>query len=469
MIKLIIILPKINVKHQILINSFRLTANKTLVYFLSKGGKRRFTILHPTAAQYLVKESSGELGGALFKLAVLLSYFTSLWFYRIHVAIGMVVIVIEKYRYIEQIFRNVEAVDVDAVKQFNDILLESDLIIPYGSGRSYSALKIAMSQYAKIEGAPAIITPEDTGFPGNNMYEALETLTKKYERITMIVNSGSGMSFEPYVLASDFTKFIEERGGKSRLKLVTVTSNIDSRLGRLGRDYGLTIHLKGADRVAIDYPTTGIMGDVFELGSLLLFHTLVKMRYLRSSDYNKILNQYIERISRILEEHVESPDYEGVLDILERRSNVFIGGRGSAYEVATMLVIRLNHIKYAIGDHVYRARGSNTPRPRRGDLGILISCSGETPAVIKWADDFKEIGIDVFALIGRRGSTLEGRANYKIVLTDCEDYRPGIPRDFYLYASFLLSPLPIKLITRLKERGLVLPESILKYYHSIME
>ncbi len=373
------------------------------------------------------------------------------------------------YKYIEQIFNNVRRIPDEDIHIFNDILMDSELIIPYGSGRSYSALKIAMSQYAKLANAPKIITPEDAGFPGNNMMEALENLTRDYQKITMIVNSGSGKSFEPYILASDFTKYIDERDLHNDLKLVVVTSNTNSKLGRLGKKYGLTIHLRGADRVTIDYPTTGIMGDVFELGSLLLFQTLVKMRYKGENNYRKYLEYYIERIDELLDRHIYSEDYEKILDILERRSNVFIGGRGSAYEVATMLVIRLNHIKYAIGDHVYRARGSNTPRPRSGDLGILISCSGETPAVLKWAEDFLNTGAIIFSVIGRRKSKLEKYSAYKIILEDCEGYSFGSPRDFYLYASFILSPLPIKLITRLMGKGLILPESILRYYHSIME
>ena len=372
-------------------------------------------------------------------------------------------------KYIETIFSNVSSIPAGEINKLHRSLLEADLVIPYGSGRSYSSLKIPMSQYAKLDDAPVVLTPEDTGFPGNDMYEALERLTKKYGRIVMIVNSGSGESYEPLVLARDFASYREEEGLEDRLELYVVTSNPRSSLGRLGERYGGVIHLPGAERIEIDYPTTGIMGDVFELGSLLLFHTLVRMRYEGVDSHRSILDTYISRIRELIEEHVESEEYSKVLDILERRSNVFIGGRGSAYEVATMLVIRLNHIKYAIGDHVYRARGSNTPRPRKGDLGILISCSGETPAVIKWAEDFTRIGIDIFSIIGRRGSTLERYTKYCIVLTECEGYRMGVPRDFYLYASFLLSPLPIKLITRLKERGLVLPESILKYYHSIME
>jgi len=374
-----------------------------------------------------------------------------------------------RYKYIDQIFRNVESVSLEDIARFHEYLSTSDLVIPYGSGRSYSALKIAMSQYAKIRGAPQILTPEDTGFPGNNMYEALDVLTNKYRDILLIINSGSGESFEPKVIAKDFIKYRERSGLHDRLKIVVVTSNPGSSLGKLAAEHGLLLHLKGADRASPDYTTTGIMGDVFELGSLLLFQSLIKMIYLGEDDYHKILSAYIAKLDSLIKRYTSSKDYESVLDILEKRSNVFIGGRGSAYEVATMLVIRLNHVKYAVGDHVYRARGSNTPRPRKGDLCILISCSGETPAVLKWAEDFRRIGLHVFAIIGREDSTLEEKATHKIVLRDCEEYMPGSPRDFYLYSSFLLSPLPIKLITRLRNEGLVLPESLLEYYHSIME
>ena len=170
----------------------------------------------------------------------------------------------------------------------------------------------------------------------------------------------------------------------------------------------------------------------------------------------------------MIEKYAESKTYGLMVDVMARRSNVFIGGRGSAHEVATMLVIRLNHIKYAVGDHVYRARGSNTPRPRPGDLGIFISCSGETPAVIRWARSFQASGGYSVAIVGDGKSTLARIVDNKIVI-GCGERKAGMPRDFYLYASFLLSPLPIKLIERFKEEGLVLPESLLRYYHSTVE
>lgn len=373
-----------------------------------------------------------------------------------------------KYRYIERVWDSVIGVDEDEVQQLYSYMKEADCIIPYGSGRSYAALKIPISQYSKIPTAPYIITPEDTGFPGNNMYEALEVLSERFEKILLLINSGSGTSQEPLVIARDFEKFIVEKNIK-RYKIGAVTSNPDSPIGRIASSNGVVVRLKGrgGEKVS-DFLTSGIMGDAFELGSVMLFQGLIKAIYLnKAGDIKDILEDFYKNIIGIIEKYVDSDLYNNIVEILSRRSNVFIGGRGSAHEVATMSVIRLNHIKYAVGDHVYRARGSNTPRPRPGDLGILISCSGETPTVIRWAKNLLETHTYVVAVVGNGESSL-ARIVHDNMIIDKEFYK-HIPRDFYMYASFLLSPLPIKLIEKFKEMGLVLPESILRYYHSTVE
>ena len=371
------------------------------------------------------------------------------------------------FRYIDRIFEYVNSVDTAKINEFYELLKESDLVIPYGSGRSYSSMKIAMSQLAKLRNAPQVLTPEDTGFPGNTMYEALYNISSKYDSVLLIINSGSGESYEPINVAEDYIKYREKYNDK--YKIVVVTSNPDSTLGKLGNKHGLCIKLEAERPPSLDYTTTGIMGDIFELGSLMMYTAVVEMFYNDTREYHRFTEIFQRNIRQYFDRYINSSEYESVLDVLEKRSNVFIGGRGSSDEVATMLVIRLNHVKYAIGDHVYKARGSNTPRPRRGDLGILISCSGETPAVLKWAQDLKDLGSHVFSIVGNPVSRLAKISNYTIVLDSCREYKPGTPRDFYMYASFILSPLPIKLIMRLMNRGLVLPEALLRYYHSTME
>jgi D-arabinose 5-phosphate isomerase GutQ len=374
-----------------------------------------------------------------------------------------------RLKYIENIWRNVSEVDDDRLEDLYRVLNEYDCIIPYGSGRSYSALKIPMSQYSKIMDKTTVLTPEDTGFPGNTMYEALDILVRRYKKILLLVNSGSGVSEEPLTIAKDFAKFVDDHGNEN-LKLVAITSKPDSPIGSLASKYGFVIELKGRrdERVA-DFLTTGIMGDSFELGSMMLIQSLVKSIYLGGSEYIRtVLEEYYENIIKYFDEYVEADTYNEIIDVLSRRNNVFVGGRGSAHEVATMLVIRLNHIKYAVGDHVYRARGSNTPRPRPGDIGILISCSGENPTVLKWANNLISSGTFLVVVVGRENSRLSNTVDKKIII-DSDEIKPGVPRDFYMYSSFILSPLPIKLIERFREEGLVLPESILRYYHSTVE
>ena len=50
-----------------------------------------------------------------------------------------------------------------------------------------------------------------------------------------------------------------------------------------------------------------------------------------------------------------------------------------------------------------------------------------------------------------------------------EDVKPGQPRRFYMRTAYLLSPLPVKLAERLSKKGLILPEYVLNWYHSVTE
>jgi D-arabinose 5-phosphate isomerase GutQ len=164
---------------------------------------------------------------------------------------------------------------------------------------------------------------------------------------------------------------------------------------------------------------------------------------------------------------VESETYSQIVDILEKRTNVFLGGRGTANQIANMTGIRLFHIKSFLGDNVFMARGVNTPRPRAGDLEILISFSGESKPILLWCDALKKFNGLVLAITGSGTSELARKSDLKIIIP--EDLREGIPRRFYTRAAYVLSPLPVKLAERLTERGLNLPEYILSWYHSITE
>jgi D-arabinose 5-phosphate isomerase GutQ len=212
-----------------------------------------------------------------------------------------------------------------------------------------------------------------------------------------------------------------------------------------------------------------MMGDIFELGTLMLLCMMIEAIYrnLEADDVFQLCREEFENIGAIIDANMQSETYTQLVDLLEKRTNVFIGGKGTGNEIAKMTGVRLFHIKSFLGDNVYVTRGVNTPHPRAGDLEILMSYSGETKPVIIWADVMKKFNGTVLAITGTKDSTLAKKADLKIILE--EDSKRGAPRRFYTRAAYVLSPLPVKLAERLAQRGLKLPEYIISWYHSVTQ
>lgn len=315
-----------------------------------------------------------------------------------------------------------------------------------------------------------VLTPDDPGFPGKNMYDAAADLQRRYKKILLLINSGSGYSDDPLVMAQDLARYIEEKK-TSKFTMGLVTSSLESPLAHIASQYGHVVHIKGRgkSKPSFEYSETGMMGDVFELGTLLLLCMMIEaiFRNLEVEDVFKLCKEEFEKIGAMIDANVKSETYTQLVDLLEKRTNVFIGGKGTANEIAKMTGIRLFHIKSFLGDNVYVTRGVNTPPPRAGDLEILMSFSGETKPVIIWCDVMKKFNGNVLAITGTKDSTLAKKADLKIILE--EEVKPGTPRRFYTRAAYVLSPLPVKLAERLGQRGLKLPEYIISWYHSVTQ
>lgn len=316
----------------------------------------------------------------------------------------------------------------------------------------------------------AVYTPDDPGFPGRSMYKAASFFENRYKKTLLLMNSGSGQSNEPLIMANDLAKYIEEKKS-DKFSMGLLTSNPQSPLAEVTKKYGNIIQIegRGSAKPSSVYSDTGMMGDIFELGTLELLNMMIEAiaRNMESDDVFKLCEEEFDNIGKIIDANVESDTYAQVVDILERGTNVFFGGKGTAKEIAMMTAIRLFHIKSFLGDSVFMARGINTPRPRAGDVEILISYTGECRPVLLWCDALKKINGSVLAITGTKDSTLANRANLKIIIP--ENVRPGVPRRFYTRAAYVLSPLPVKLAERLAERGLNLPEYIISWYHSVTE
>ncbi|MCL1971053.1 MAG: SIS domain-containing protein [Candidatus Bathyarchaeota archaeon] len=349
----------------------------------------------------------------------------------------------------------------------------ADCVICGGSGRSLYSLNAAMSQIAFSRAGwrnKVVLTPDDPGFPGRDMYDAAFDLARRYRKTLLLMNSGSGYSDDPLVMARDLGRYIEETKS-SKFSMGLLTSSYSSPLAEVTNKYGVTVLLKGRgkSKPSSGYSETGMMGDIFELGTLQLLNSMIEVifRNLEVKDVYSICNEEFQKIGELIDSNVSSETYVQLVDLMEKRTSVFLGGKGTGNEIAKMTGVRLFHLKTIFGDNVYMTRGVNTPHPRSGDLEILVSYSGETQPVILWADVIKKFAGTVFAITSNNNSSLAQKADLKIILE--EENKPNTPRRFYTRAAFVLSPLAIKLAERLAERGLKLPEYLISWYHSVTQ
>jgi D-arabinose 5-phosphate isomerase GutQ len=372
-----------------------------------------------------------------------------------------------------KIRNNVLAIKKSNLAPLYEDLKAADCVVCSGAGRSLYSLNASISQIALSQVGwrnKVVITPDDPGFPGKNMYDAAHDLERRYKKILLLMNSGSGYSDDPLGMAQDLSKYIEETN-THKFRMGLLTSTLESPLAQITNKHGTAVQIKGRGKMRPSdvYSETGMMGDIFELGTLELLNSMIEA-IVRNLDVDKVFTiaeEEFETIGDIMDMNVESETYTKLVDILERRTNVYLGGRGTANEIAKMAGVRLFHIKTALGDNVFMTRGVNTPHPRAGDLEILLSYSGESNPVLIWCDVLKKFNGIVLAITGKKNSTLATKSDMQIILE--EETRPGTPRRFYTRAAFVLSPLPVKLAERLAQRGLKLPEYILSWYHSVTQ
>jgi D-arabinose 5-phosphate isomerase GutQ len=374
--------------------------------------------------------------------------------------------------YIELISDNLQKMVEKNLLPLYEDLRTADCIVCGGSGRSLHSLNIAMSQIAMMKDPKVIITREDVGFPGRGMYDAASELEKRHKKIVLLINSGSGESDDPRHLAEELEKYLEETDS-TKFTMGLITSNPNSSIAKIAQRHGHVVKVEGRRKKQLPssdaYSETGIMGDLFELGSLFLLQMITEA-IADDSSVDRVLELISEEapiLRKITENAIHSEAINAALDILERRSDVFLGGRGTAEEVAKMTAVRLFHIKKSLGDDVYIARGVNTPHPRAGDLEILISYSGRTKPVVGWCNRFRGLGGTVLSIVGHEGAALDVKSDLKIRLEETVEH--GKPRRFYMRAAYVLSCLPILLTERLSKKGLVMPEYILSWYHSVIE
>lgn len=380
---------------------------------------------------------------------------------------------VSRIGYINRIRDNLLDIKKRELTSLYEELKSADCVVCGGSGRSLYSLNAAMSQIAISQLGwrnKVVLTPDDPGFPGKNMYDAAAEFERRYNKTLLLINSGSGISGDPLGMAQDLSKYIGEKKS-TKFSMGLITSSLNSPLANIVGRCGKVIELTGRGRAkpSLDYSETGIMGDIFELGSLLLLCMMTEamFRNLEAHEVFQLCEEEFAQLGPMVDSVAESETYTRLVDTLEKRTDVFLGGKGTANEIVKMTAVRLFHIKSTLGDNVFITRGVNTPPPRPGDLEILLSYSGETKPVIAWCDILKKMNGTVLSITGTKKSTLKEKSDLQITLE--EEAKPGQPRRFYMRAAYVLSPLPVRLVERLGERGLRLPEYIINWHHSLTD
>src|SRR4030065_2766851 len=116
--------------------------------------------------------------------------------------------------YVNKIRDNILSIRRKDLSPLYEALKAADCVVCGGSGRSLYSLNAAMSQIALSQVGwrnKVVLTPVDPAFPGKSMYDAAFDLERRYKKILLLMNSGSGYSDEPLVMAQALARYGEEK------------------------------------------------------------------------------------------------------------------------------------------------------------------------------------------------------------------------------------------------------------------
>jgi len=351
--------------------------------------------------------------------------------------------------YINRIDRNLQRIKKKDIKKLLEASQKCRRIILAAEGRSLSSLFIGIKGTER-----RIFAITDSSFPWRNIREAATELQKRRGKTVLLINSGGGESTMPKEMAKDLRNWINETHSRKFL-ICTVTSNPKSKIAKLS---DIVVVLKGRTETEskAKHTDVGIMGDLYELASMVLFQMIKKAvnNALSAKDVLAEMKKEMKTVGHLIDNYLASGHYKNLLKETTSRAVIVFGGLGPGREVAEMTAIRTFHIKRLVRGEVFLT-GPLAPPPKPGDVLILISFSGETVTVLKWCSDYRKAGGIIFSIVGRNSSLY--RKSRSFILE-------GPLEEFYKRAVFLLSPLPGGVMEELKKRGTVIPESMLRIF-----
>ena len=115
--------------------------------------------------------------------------------------------------YVNKIQENVLSIKRRELAPLFEELKAADCVICGGSGRSLYSLNAAMSQIALSQVGwrnKVVLTPDDPGFPGKDMYDAAPDLRTPLQKNAAADEFRKRLQRRPIVMAQDLGRYIEE-------------------------------------------------------------------------------------------------------------------------------------------------------------------------------------------------------------------------------------------------------------------
>ena len=352
--------------------------------------------------------------------------------------------------YINKIAQNLRDIKKEELERLLGAIRDCRRIILAGEGRSGSALRIGIRRINK-----RTFHEDDSSWRWRNITSAAKDLEEKRGKTLLLINSGSGKTTSPKEMAKELRAFInaDKENRSQKFIICTVTSHPEAEIAQ---QCDAVLELKGREEEK-EEPNpfeSGIIGDQFELASMILFRMIREATNndLSANETLFLIENEMKTIGKMIDDYLNSRHYRDLITETASRQRIVIGGRGPDKHVGEMIVIRMMHVNRLVQREAWPT-GSLTPPPKPGDILVLISFSGETKSTLEWCNTYKTAGGIIFSIVGTPNSTLSKENGY--ILDAPEE-------DFYTRAAFLISPLAGGVMEKLRECGTKIPQEMIR-------
>lgn len=361
--------------------------------------------------------------------------------------------VCESVEYINKINLNLKGLKKGEVEKLLQGIRDCRRIVEVGEGRSGSALRIGIRGINK-----RTFHEDDSSWRWRNITEAATEFEQKRGKTLLLINSGSGTTASPKETAKDLRVFVNTDKEKRSQKFLicTVTSHPESEIAQ---QCDIVVELKGREegKKELNPHESGIIGDLFELASMVLFR-MIKEAINNDLSVEEVLvaiENEMKTIGKMIDNYLASKHYQELVEETATRQRIIIGGRGPDKHVGEITIIRILHVNTFVNREAWPT-GPLTPGPKPGDILVLISFSGETKSTLEWGTIYRKADGIIFSIVGTPKSTLSDpkESNSFILEVPIED--------FYVRAVFLLSPLAGGVIEKFKSCGIPIPEEMIR-------